>query len=135
MDTLNIEYGGAKITVRRATVLDNMNLRRIFTKIQPLIDGDTELDGIAYEWGIAVTRTVSLEGVQYAIPQASDTAENLYLSLNSYILLADDLVNAWQKGIRQVNEPQNEVKFTPTIAWNDATDPNSLTPDSATGAK
>lgn len=133
MDILNIEYGSAKMTVRRATVLDNLNLARIFRKIQPFIENDADLDTLSYEWGLAVTRTVALEGVDYTLPQATDTAENLYISLNSYILLADDLVRAWQSGIKQANLPQNEAKFTPSLAWNDATDPNSLTPDSTIG--
>lgn len=134
MDTLNIEYGGAKVTVRRATVLDNMNFRRIVVKIAPFVESDSELDNVTYEWAYAVTRTVSIEGAGYTLPNANDTAENLYLSLNSFILLPDDLVKAWGEGVKQVNKPQNEAVFTPTLAWDDPSDPKSLTPDSTIGA-
>lgn len=134
IETLNVISGGAKVTVRRASVLDDLNMRRILVKIIQRIEGDTQLENVAYEWVLAVTRSSALEGVNYTLPQATETADILVASMYAYMgAITSEFARAWQSGIEQVNKPLNDAKFTPTLEWDNSTDPNSTTPVTTIG--
>lgn len=113
MNTLTVNYDGVFITVRRATVADNLNRMRLARKCVSWVGSDDLLDNLVWKWITLVTRTVSLEGVVYTLPSSVHSEAELEGAFNAFTLLDAVLVDKWSEAINQVNEPLNESQFAP----------------------
>lgn len=120
MNTLTVNYGGAAITTRRATVLDNLNRIRLARKCQSWVADDEMLDNLAWKWVTLVTRTTSIEGIPYVLPSPASSESELQASFELFLNLDAVLVDKWTDCANQVNEPINDAKFAPMAV----SDPN-----------
>ena len=113
MNTLTVNYGGARITVRRATVLDNLNRMRLAKKCIEWVADDELLDNLVWKWVTITTRTVTLENVDYALPSVANSEDELKASFDAFTSLDAALVDVWANGAVNANEPLNDAKFAP----------------------
>lgn len=115
MNTLTVNYADAVITVRRARVIDNLNLTRLAVKCAGWVVDDAALDAIVMEWLYIATRTESIEGFDYTLPEIANEPHEIKANFDEFLALDGELVERWTEAIKQVNQPFNKATYAPPV--------------------
>lgn len=105
---LTMKYGKIEITVRRATVRDDLNRQVIRTTLEAGIPDGTF--GLWHQFADLVSQTVRAKGLPFdpaRLAQADKAA--LDAAYEQFLDLDRELKDRWVKAIEMVNKPLDEL--------------------------
>lgn len=104
------------VTVRRARIIDRVNLNRIIDQLTPYLEQTGELPYALNEltiFAILMTRTDTFEDEVFTLPTLPASTEVLYEKFQAFMRYTDEFIDQWWNSMLEANAPLNKAELAP----------------------